>query len=400
MIASYALYWFLQASRFGRYSGSGTTSLDEDLRDIGESDSLRSAVERLIKRFNHIQPLESEDFLRDYSDTRFGRFLLYLLAYRNKALDWDKSSQRIGFEGVELLADYRPQWHHIFPKKYLEGTVSDDKIDALANIAVIGPTINIRISAKSPMSYILKYGITKEKLSQQFVTGDIESMSVDNYMKWLNERASRLVEAGNEFLSELRGIVMSRPKKSLFAKPARAPRAARTTIATPVTAHKHAKEKRVNIPTEELRGFVADEEKQPKTLLYPRDPSLDPQLVWKGKDEQDAHDLAVQVVPVYVQEKIQPQAIIENIRAEAKQDAPAQMQMFSDFNGLAFEDLVDFYHHEQKWTNRMILGDPLLVMSSLAEKEGLKGKVQMIYIDPPYGIKFGSNWQVTTRNVI
>ncbi len=103
------------------------------------------------------------------------------------------------------LADYRPQWHHIFPKKYLEGTVSDDKIDALANIAVIGPTINIRISAKSPSDYILKYGITKEKLSQQFVTGDIESMSVDNYMKWLNERASRLVEAGNEFLSELRG---------------------------------------------------------------------------------------------------------------------------------------------------------------------------------------------------
>jgi hypothetical protein len=166
----YALYWFLQASRFGRYSGSGTTSLDEDLRDVAESDSLYSVVQKLVKRFNHLQPLESEDFMRDYSDTRFGRFLLYLLVYRNKALDWDKSGQRIGFEGVELLADYRPQWHHTFPQKYLEGKVPDDKVDALANIAVIGPSINIRISAKSPMSYIEKYGITKEKLSQQFIT--------------------------------------------------------------------------------------------------------------------------------------------------------------------------------------------------------------------------------------
>jgi adenine-specific DNA-methyltransferase len=164
----------------------------------------------------------------------------------------------------------------------------------------------------------------------------------------------------------------------------------------PVTSVKH-KDKRTNIPTEELRDFVADDEKQPKTVLYPRDPSLDPKLVWKGKDEQDARDLEVQAVPIYIQEKIQPQAIIENVRAEAQHGAPAQIQMFADFNGLPFEDKVDFYHHAQNWTNRMILGDSLMVMASLAEKEGLKGKVQMIYLDPPYGIKFGSNWQVSTR---
>jgi adenine-specific DNA-methyltransferase len=69
----------------------------------------------------------------------------------------------------------------------------------------------------------------------------------------------------------------------------------------------------------------------------------------------------------------------------------------TDFNGIKFEEMVDFYHHEQNWSNRMILGDSLLVMTSLAEKEGLKGKVQMIYIDPPYGIKFASNWQLSTR---
>ncbi|MEK7761234.1 MAG: site-specific DNA-methyltransferase [Nitrospirota bacterium] len=156
-----------------------------------------------------------------------------------------------------------------------------------------------------------------------------------------------------------------------------------------------------------MRDFVADDEKTPKAVLYPRDQSLDPQLVWKGKDEQDQQDLAVPVVPIYIQEKIQPQAIIEDLRAHApaKDDRAAeawaayQTQLFADFNGLPedFDERVEFYHHEGHWSNRMILGDSLLVMTSLAEKEGLKGKVQCIYLDPPYGIKFGSNWQVSTR---
>jgi adenine-specific DNA-methyltransferase len=173
----------------------------------------------------------------------------------------------------------------------------------------------------------------------------------------------------------------------------------KSSLHIPVSHIDH-KEKRTNIPTEELRNFVADDEKQPKSMLYPRDPSLDPQLVWKGKDEQDSHPLEVPVVPIYIQEEIAPQAIIENVRASAKKqekESTFQPEIFSDFNGIKFEDMVDFYHHEQNWTNRMILGDSLLVMSSLAEKEGLKGKVQMIYLDPPYGIKFGSNWQTSTR---
>ena len=172
--------------------------------------------------------------------------------------------------------------------------------------------------------------------------------------------------------------------------------AAKKTIKVETVTHK---DKRTNIPTEELRGFVAEDEKSPKALLYPRDPSLDPQLVWRGKDEQDSKDLAVDVVPIYIQEKIHPQALIEDLRAHAKGDGEtqAQMGMFADFNGIRFEDYIDFYKHGQKWQNRMILGDSLLVMASLAEKEGMKGKVQMIYMDPPYGIKFGSNWQVSTR---
>ena len=158
------------------------------------------------------------------------------------------------------------------------------------------------------------------------------------------------------------------------------------------------KDKRVNIPTEELRDFVSEEEGAPKTMLYPRDPSLDPQLVWKGKDDQDREDLAVPVVPIYIQEKIHPQAIINDL-PRTKKPGGEIAHLFADFNGGPhdFDQKIDFYHHEQNWTNRMILGDSLLVMASLAEKEGLKGKVQTIYIDPPYGIKFASNWQVSTR---
>jgi adenine-specific DNA-methyltransferase len=169
-----------------------------------------------------------------------------------------------------------------------------------------------------------------------------------------------------------------------------------------IAAVKH-KDKRKNIPTEELRGMVTEDERKPKDvvfpgLLYARDPSLDPQLVWKGKDEQDKKALTVPAVPIYIQEKIHPQAIIEDLRAEAKKAKKEdQLALFSDFNGIKFEDLIEFYRHEANWSNRMILGDSLLVMTSLAEKEGLKGQVQMIYIDPPYGIKFNSNWQVSTR---
>ncbi|MEQ1761433.1 MAG: site-specific DNA-methyltransferase, partial [Vicinamibacterales bacterium] len=177
-----------------------------------------------------------------------------------------------------------------------------------------------------------------------------------------------------------------------------AKRPPKRTGPTPVETIKH-KDQRVNIPTEELRDFVAEDERAPKSILYPRDPLLDPQLVWKGKDEQDREPLAVPVVPIYIQEKIHPQALVENLRDTAKAgESEPELTLFNDFNGIAdFDKKVDFYHHDQHWSNRMILGDSLLVMSSLAEKEGLKGKVQTIYFDPPYGIKFGSNWQVSTR---
>src|SRR3989304_9048153 len=166
---------------------------------------------------------------------------------------------------------------------------------------------------------------------------------------------------------------------------------------TPVEAHIHKKDKRINIPTAELKDFVKEDEAKPKKILYPRDPSLDPQLVWKGKDEQDQKPLEIPAVPIYIQEKIHPQVLIEDLRKTSSESKPNQLNLFADFNGIEFEKDIDFYKYEKNWSNRMILGDSLLVMNSLAEKEGLKGKVQMIYFDPPYGIRFGSNWQGSTK---
>lgn len=199
-----ALYWFLQASRFGRYSGSSATSLDEDLREIQAATSQSDAVQRLLRRFGHEDPIDADDFMRDYADSRFGRFMLYLLVYHNKAQDWDEHSHRLGFDGAEALADFRPQWHHVFPTKYLDGHADDSLVDALANIAVIGPSINIRISAKSPLDYVSRYQITPQKLEQQFIDPEFTSVSFEGYETWLRRRAARLADTANKFLSDLR----------------------------------------------------------------------------------------------------------------------------------------------------------------------------------------------------
>ena len=165
-----------------------------------------------------------------------------------------------------------------------------------------------------------------------------------------------------------------------------------------VRATTHPGDTRSNIPTAELESFARPEEKRPAIVRYPRNPDLDPQLVWKGKDEQDSHGLEVPAVPIYIQETIDPLALVEELRAESQgRQAEEQLGFFAPYTDLTFAEKVEFYRHPGKWANRMILGDSLLVMTSLAEKEGLKGQVQTIYIDPPYGIKFGSNWQVSTR---
>jgi hypothetical protein len=198
-----AFYWFVQASRFGRYSGSSTTSLEEDLKEVATAPTLIEAVAGLSKHLLASQPIDVEEFKRDYSDGKFWRFLLYLLVHKNGAQDWDKAGTRLGFDGKELLADFRPQWHHIYPKKFLNKKVESEKIDSLANIAVIGPDINIRISNQDPMKYLDKYAISEEKLRQQFVDWNRAEFTIDKYNDFLDARASRLASEGNDYLLAL-----------------------------------------------------------------------------------------------------------------------------------------------------------------------------------------------------
>jgi adenine-specific DNA-methyltransferase len=165
---------------------------------------------------------------------------------------------------------------------------------------------------------------------------------------------------------------------------------------------------RKNIPTAEFESIMREQDKTPIQLAYERrNRDLDPQLVWRGKDEQDWSDLIVQAPPLYIQEKVHARVIIDDLkresanRAKSAKDAP-QFDMFADFNGLPdAEAATEFYQHDQHWSNRMISGDSLSVMASLAEREGLRGQVQCIYFDPPYGIKFNSNfqWSTTSRDV-
>lgn len=189
-----------------------------------------------------------------------------------------------------------------------------------------------------------------------------------------------------------------------------------------VEALKHADATRKNIPTAEHQSLMQKEDSASVRVTYARgnnglddekrerNRDVDPQLVWRGKDQQDWSDLVVNAPPLYIQEKVHPKVLIDDLKreserqqsAEAREYAGDMADLFADFNGLPSEDAkTEFYQHDAHWANRMILGDSLQVMASLAEREGLRGKVQCIYFDPPYGIKFNSNfqWSTTSRDV-
>ena len=187
-----------------------------------------------------------------------------------------------------------------------------------------------------------------------------------------------------------------------------------TPPALQVEALAHPSNTRKNIPTAELQSVVSPAQEASVQVRYPRNPDLDPQLVWRGKDQADASSLLVNAPPIYIQEKVKPKVLIDDLKRQSDKARTAQAQtqqghmadmfadMAKDFNGLpAGEAKTDFYQHDGHWNNRMVLGDSLQVMASLAEREGLRGKVQCIYFDPPYGIKFNSNfqWSTTSRDV-
>ncbi|MBW2149984.1 MAG: site-specific DNA-methyltransferase, partial [Deltaproteobacteria bacterium] len=149
---------------------------------------------------------------------------------------------------------------------------------------------------------------------------------------------------------------------------------------------RHGEASRKNIPTAEYQSVTRKDEQSSVRIAYERrNRDLDPQLVWRGKDDQDWSDLIVHAPPLYIQEKVHPKVLIDDLlrRTEADQKAAEnQLDLFADFNGLPDDATrTEFYRHDANWSNRMILGDSLQVMASLAEREGLRGKIQCIYID-------------------
>ncbi len=182
------------------------------------------------------------------------------------------------------------------------------------------------------------------------------------------------------------------------------------TADTSVSAITHSEANRKNIPSAEMQQLMEKDQQLPKKVTYERNPDLDPQLVWRGKDLTNSSDLVVNAPPLYIQEKVHPKVLIDDLKrhsqmlenGDEEDDDDLQADLFADFNGLPNADAqTEFYQHDQHWSNRMILGDSLQAMASLAEREGLRGQVQCIYFDPPYGIKFNSNfqWSTTSRDV-
>jgi adenine-specific DNA-methyltransferase len=179
-----------------------------------------------------------------------------------------------------------------------------------------------------------------------------------------------------------------------------------------ITTLTHTKASRKNIPTAEFQSVMRTDEQRATRVAYERrNRDLDPQLIWRGKypdadQGEDDPDLMVPAPPLYIQEKVHPKVLIDDLKRQTERGQNAsvygQADLFADFNGLPSEAAkTEFYQHDAHWSNRMILGDSLQVMASLAEREGLRGKVQCIYFDPPYGIKFNSNfqWSTTSRDV-
>jgi adenine-specific DNA-methyltransferase len=184
--------------------------------------------------------------------------------------------------------------------------------------------------------------------------------------------------------------------------------ARKTTKKKKIETIHHNDASRRNIPTAEYQSIVQKEDDSPLQIAYQRrNKDLDPQLVWKGKDEQDWSDLVVQAPPLYIQEKVHPKVLIDDLKKQTDHnendtEETVQIDLFADFNGLPNQEAkTEFYHHDSNWSNRLILGDSLQVMASLTEREGLREQVQCIYFDPPYGIKFNSNfqWSTTSRDV-
>ncbi|MCX8031918.1 MAG: DUF262 domain-containing protein [Thermoleophilia bacterium] len=216
-----ALQWFLLANRDGRYSGAAITSLNEDVRDIAEAADFDQAIESLSRRLRVSPEIAEDEFLNRYdrAGQRFLRLMLYLVLFHRGARDWVDDT-RIGYDktGAPISTGFEPQWHHIYPRSLLRNAkVSDEEIQALANLTVLNERTNVnKLAGKEPWRYIRQFGISEEDLRAHLIPSVFaraassealleKQWGVDKYPDFLIERAQLLAQEANSFLRELGG---------------------------------------------------------------------------------------------------------------------------------------------------------------------------------------------------
>ena len=204
------LAWMICSIDEGFFSGPIETRLDQLIGRISQSDSSSGAIAGLYQLIDEPPSGESHFKDKDFIETRSGsnsvhRLMIYLMAYRNDAQDWDTDGYRIRAEAV---GQYRPEWHHIFPRKWLRDNVPNIEnplIDNVANMAVISGEANRRIAASNPKKYVAELNLAKRGMLNQQVVPDPTFVNVEQYEDWLKIRAQRLAEESNKHLAELRG---------------------------------------------------------------------------------------------------------------------------------------------------------------------------------------------------
>lgn len=207
---NHAFYWFLLASRDGRYSTSSNTILTSDIQIIDQSKTATTAVTSLLKTLETDDNFKTEDFMNAYNKDKFLALLTYLLIFSNKAMDWLDIGHRIGFDKSEsvLNTGYKPEWNHFFPKgkrvlRAAGNDYSDQEINALANITLLTEKSNRMLSDNPPEFYIKKLGIHESLLDQQMIPSGIQ-LSVSNYRLFLRERSKKLAKAAESYLAAIR----------------------------------------------------------------------------------------------------------------------------------------------------------------------------------------------------
>ena len=201
------LSWMLVAIKEGFFSGPTETKLDRVMTAVQTADSKTVALDKLDALLNNPPNFTPEEFIETGSGRNtVHRLMIYLLAYKNDAQDWNTDGYKIRAEAV---GDYQPEWHHVFPRKWLRDNVAgiDKKIvDSVANMAVISGQANRKIAAKAPKDYIAELNLAARGLLDQQAIPDPTFVESKQYEEWLYRRAERLAQASNEYLTELRDV--------------------------------------------------------------------------------------------------------------------------------------------------------------------------------------------------